>query len=174
MCVVDADTKSHGAVQTRRFRREGRLRCEGRLSSLSLLIMSEADSSQEAKQRASRPSAAPRQSVAAQLSRTLEERRAWVSSSAARSQPSPPGSRSRPPEEPRVPLRLVVSKCLEDWGIDSDSSEEEDDFCGWRVGSRALPIPDDGRRDERRASNSSSIDGGIGGRAPSQKGCTVQ
>ena len=36
-----------------------------------------------------------------------------------------------------VPLRDVVARCLEDWEVTSEDSEESDDFCGWRVGSRA-------------------------------------
>ena len=106
------------------------------------------------------PCAAPRagatparQSVAAQLSRMLEERRAWVSSSTSRSHPSPPSTRNS--DEPRVPLRLVVSKCLDDWGIESDSSEDTDDFCGWRVGSRAVPVPY--RKEDERCPSLSNI-----------------
>lgn len=38
---------------------------------------------------------------------------------------------------PTVPLKDVVSKCLEEWDVQSDSSEDSDEFCGWRVGSRA-------------------------------------
>lgn len=39
----------------------------------------------------------------------------------------------------RLPLRDVVSQCLRNWGVNSDSSDEDsDDFCGWRVGSRAV------------------------------------
>lgn len=40
-----------------------------------------------------------------------------------------------------VPLRDVVHRLLEEWDIESISSEDDDDFCGWRVGSRALPVP---------------------------------
>ena len=41
----------------------------------------------------------------------------------------------------RLPLREQVARCLEEWDILSDSSADSDDFCGWRVGSRALPVP---------------------------------
>ena len=113
-----------------------------------------------------------RQSVAAQLSRTLEERRAWVSSSTSRSDQSPPSARNS--DEPRVPLRLVVSKCLDDWGIDSDSSEDTDDFCGWRVGSRAVPLPYR-KEDERCHSLSNNISGGSGMvRSPGPRNCSLQ
>ena len=113
-----------------------------------------------------------RQSVAAQLSRTLEERRAWVSSSTSRSEQSPPSARNS--DEPRVPLRLVVSKCLDDWGIDSDSSEDTDDFCGWRVGSRAVPLPYR-KEDERCHSLSNNISGGSGMvRSPGPRNCSLQ
>ena len=38
-----------------------------------------------------------------------------------------------------MPLREVVALCLERWEITSDTSDESsDEFCGWRVGSRAL------------------------------------
>jgi len=111
-----------------------------------------------------------RHSVAAQLSRTLEERRAWVSSSTSRSDQSPPSARNS--DEPRVPLRLVVSKCLDDWGIESDSSEDTDDFCGWRVGSRAVPLPYR-KEDERCPSLSNSISGGSG-RPPGPRNCSLQ
>jgi hypothetical protein len=43
--------------------------------------------------------------------------------------------RSEPADEP-VPLRLVVARCLEEWGVHSSDSEDTDDFCGWHVGSR--------------------------------------
>lgn len=82
-----------------------------------------------------------RTNAAAQLSQRLEERRVWVSgTSAARaSGSSSPQPHYEQPGELRVPLRLVVQQCLEDWAIDSDDSEDADDFCGWRVGSRAEP-----------------------------------
>jgi hypothetical protein len=36
-----------------------------------------------------------------------------------------------------TPLRQVVASCLEKWGVTSeDESDESDEFCGWRVGSR--------------------------------------
>ena len=41
--------------------------------------------------------------------------------------------------EERRPLREQVFICLQQWDVDSSSSEDSDDFCGWRVGSRALP-----------------------------------
>ena len=37
----------------------------------------------------------------------------------------------------RIPLSQIVARCLEDWDVESTSSDDEDDFCGWRVGSRA-------------------------------------
>ncbi len=36
-----------------------------------------------------------------------------------------------------APLRVVVARLLDEWGVDSDTDETEDDFCDWRVGSRA-------------------------------------
>ena len=51
-----------------------------------------------------------------------------------------PKLRTASEEEPHrpVPLREQVSECLRDWDVDSSSSEDGDDFCGWRVGSRSL------------------------------------
>jgi len=96
-----------------------------------------------------------------------------VSSSTSRSEQSPPSARNS--DEPRVPLRLVVSKCLDDWGIDSDSSEDTDDFCGWRVGSRAVPLPYR-KEDERCHSLSNNISGGSGSgmRSPGPRNCSLQ
>jgi len=56
----------------------------------------------------------------------------------------------RPPPAPAVlggpfpaPLSTVVERLLYAWGIDSDeSSDDSDDFCGWRAGSRRLSVPD--------------------------------
>ena len=88
------------------------------------------------------PVVVPRTTAAARLNQTLEERRAWVSSTASNSAGlSPTGSQGQEPSVNRLPLREVVQRCLDDWGIQSDSSEDDDDFCGWRVGSRALPLP---------------------------------
>ena len=95
-----------------------------------------------------------------------------MSSSTSRSDQSPPSARNS--DEPRVPLRLVVSKCLDDWGIDSDSSEDTDDFCGWRVGSRAVPLPYR-KEDERCHSLSNNISGGSGMvRSPGPRNCSLQ
>ena len=44
-------------------------------------------------------------------------------------------------ERMRIPLCEQVSRCLDDWDVLSTSSDDSDDFCGWRVGSRALPLP---------------------------------
>jgi hypothetical protein len=41
----------------------------------------------------------------------------------------------------RIPLSQIVARCLEDWDVESTSSDDEDDFCGWRVGSRAMALP---------------------------------
>ena len=41
-----------------------------------------------------------------------------------------------------IPLREVVHRCLDDWGVESTDSEDDDDFCGWRVGSRAILVAD--------------------------------
>ena len=56
-------------------------------------------------------------------------------------------------EEQPVPLRLVVARCLEEWGVTSTDSEDSDDFCGWRVGSRELV---NGRPVRSKGSRSSS------------------
>ena len=62
-------------------------------------------------------------------------------------------------DEPRIPLRNVVASLLIDWGIDSEDSEDSDDFCGWHV-SRVEPDVATERRwfgetQDRRSSNSS-------------------
>ena len=44
-------------------------------------------------------------------------------------------------ERMRIPLREQVARCLDDWEVTSSSSDDSDDICGWRVGSRALPLP---------------------------------
>ena len=76
-----------------------------------------------------------RPSAAANLRIALDERASWIAK--ANSESSPPRA-ALAPGEVRLPLRLVVHRCLDEWGVDSDSSEDDDDFCGWRVGSRLL------------------------------------
>ena len=57
------------------------------------------------------------------------------------------------------PLAEVVAECLRRWDVTSEdeSSNEEDDFCGWRVGSRQVEQLDvrlgQGRRSDGKASN---------------------
>ena len=125
---------------------------------------------------------APRKSAAARLADTLEERRAWVSSSAnSVGGVSPPAHREPQPGEVRLPLRDVVHQCLDDWGIESDSSEDDDDICGWRVGSRAIPQPGD-LRGGRSASGhgmpplpgSRSSHGSGGSGRPPGRSCLLQ
>ena len=96
-------------------------------------------------------SQSPRPSAAANLRIALDERASWIANAAT--QISPPRT-TLAPGEVHLPLRLVVHRCLDDWGIDSDSSEDEDDFCGWRVGSRAELPPDRTRAAEQAMSSS--------------------
>lgn len=100
------------------------------------------------------------------LTQALEDRRQWLSASeraaSAEAAPSPlsrPGSSalSRPPS---VPLRETIAKCLEEWEVNSDSSEDDDDFCGWRVGSRALTPPPARPRSSRPAHGAQTDRGG--------------
>lgn len=79
-------------------------------------------------------------SAGAALKLALDQRRTWVAATAA--PVSPPRSSNADPSTPPVPLRLVVHRLLEEWGVESTDSEDDDDFCGWRVGSRALPLPE--------------------------------
>jgi hypothetical protein len=46
------------------------------------------------------------------------------------------------PDEPerRRPLSEQVAQCLAEWNVDSDCSSDSDEFCGWRVGSRAQAL----------------------------------
>ncbi len=86
------------------------------------------------------------QSTAVQLGQALEERRAWVSRTSSERLPEAPrlgGEKSAAAPSSRVPLRSVVARCLADWEVQSDSSEDSDSFCGWRVGSRAIDDPRD-------------------------------
>jgi len=42
-----------------------------------------------------------------------------------------------PPPQPE-PLSAVIARLLEEWGVaSSDDASSSDDFCDWRVGSRA-------------------------------------
>ena len=82
-----------------------------------------------------------RVSAAASLRIALDQRRSWVAEANAKAgASSPPKAEPLAPGE-AVPLRHVVSRLLEEWGVESTDSEDDDDFCGWRVGSRALPLP---------------------------------
>eukprot|EP00965_Chrysotila_dentata_P071652 2367479-Pleurochrysis_carterae.AAC.1 len=47
-----------------------------------------------------------------------------------------PASASALPKLP-APLSTVVAALLVDWGVESDEDSDSDEFCGWRVGSRA-------------------------------------
>ena len=92
------------------------------------------------------PAAAPRLisregSAAANLRAALDERSQWVASTlAAAAATSPPRALPLAPgSQPPVPLRHVVARCLDEWGVESTDSDDDDDFCGWRVGSRAHP-----------------------------------
>ena len=85
------------------------------------------------------PVVVPRTTAAARLNQTLEERRAWVSSTASNSGGlSPTGSQGQEPSVNRLPLREVVQRCLDDWGIQSDSSED-DDPSELTISSTAIP-----------------------------------
>lgn len=64
-----------------------------------------------------------------------------------------------------VPLRDVVHRLLEEWDVESISSEDDDDFCGWRVGSRALPAPGEPARAPSRAARRPSVPAAIAGPA---------
>ena len=83
----------------------------------------------------------PRPSVATSLRLALDQRRSWLASASGNSgQSSPPKADL---DVQRQPLRVVVARCLEEWDVgSSDESEDDDDFCGWRVGSRQLPAGD--------------------------------
>lgn len=106
------------------------------------------------------------------LGKALEERRAWIASSRSRGElgQSPPVS-SKPgvrytvgpgvdalAERSAVPLRDVVARCLEEWDVTSEDSEESDDFCGWRVGSRAR---EDSDQDAARVAARPHVDGEV-------------
>ena len=105
-----------------------------------------------------------RPSAAANLRLALDQRRQWFASANA-TVASPP---SRPEEQP-VPLREVVQRCLEEWGVQStDSDEADDDFCGWRVGSRveapaARPRPRQQSASEKSRSGAPSSAPRVGG-----------
>ena len=71
----------------------------------------------------------------ASLRLALDQRRSWVAAS-QQAGISPPRAGTLGDPTP-IPLRSVVHRCLEEWGVDSTDSEDDDDFCGWRVGSRA-------------------------------------
>lgn len=77
---------------------------------------------------------------AASLRIALEERRLWVAGTQAAAPSSPPRAAELAPGEIRLPLQVVVHRLLEEWGVESTDSEDEDDFCGWRVGSRMEPL----------------------------------
>jgi hypothetical protein len=114
----------------------------------------------------------PRTSAAEELSRKLEERRIWVSSAGNQ---GPSVAQREQTDEVRVPLRLVVHRLLEEWDVDSDSSEDDDDFCGWRVGRRALPV---GNRRSSQQNGAFSAFGSGGGNTgsgrPPGRGCLLQ
>ena len=138
-------------------------------------------SSRGARSSAAEPTEEPRTNAAAQLRGALEERRIWVSGTTAarKSGHSSPESYREQPGEQTVPLRLVVRKCLEDWGIDSELSEDSDDFCGWRVGSRAEPARGDAGPvwEPRRSGSSSnrlSSAGSLSSARPPGRTCVLQ
>ena len=89
----------------------------------------------------------------------LDQRRQWFASAHA-TVASPP---SRPEEQP-VPLREVVQRCLEEWGVQSTDSDEADDAGisrGWRV-ARAWRRR---RRGRGRDTNPRPRNRGVGRRA---------
>ena len=56
-----------------------------------------------------------------------------------------------------MPLRLVIARCLEEWDVTSTDSDDSDDFCGWRVGSRELDSSGRPVQHKSRAPASTSI-----------------